>query len=51
MTDELEDAPEYMDYARRALRAAQLLLDDGDWVGAVNRAYYAIFYSANEAII
>ncbi len=47
MTDELQDAPEYMDYARRALRAAQLLLDDGDWVGAINRAYYAIFYSAN----
>ncbi len=23
------------------------MLDDGDWVGAINRAYYAVFYSAN----
>ncbi len=35
-----------MDYARRALRTARLAFDDMDWVGAINRAYYAIFYAA-----
>ena len=39
--------PEYMQYARRALRTAQLNLADEDWVDSVNRSYYAIFYAAN----
>jgi len=43
----LQDAPQYMDYARRALRTAALAFGDGDWVGVINRAYYAIFYAAN----
>ncbi len=50
MDDKLQDAPEYMDYARRALRTAAWALDDGDWVGAINRAYYAIFYAANAVL-
>ncbi|MBI3762574.1 MAG: mevalonate kinase [Chloroflexi bacterium] len=50
MSDEFKDAPEYMDYARRALRTARLAFDDGDWVAAINRAYYAIFYAANAAL-
>jgi uncharacterized protein (UPF0332 family) len=50
MADELKDAPEYMDYSRRALRTARLAFDDGDWVGAINRAYYAIFYAANAVL-
>jgi uncharacterized protein (UPF0332 family) len=29
------------------LRTAQLALTDSDWVSAINRAYYAIFYAAN----
>jgi uncharacterized protein (UPF0332 family) len=50
MDDELKDAPEYIDYARQALASAKLLFDNGDWVGATNRAYYAIFYAANAVL-
>jgi len=50
MTDEPKNPPEYMDYAQRALKSAKLMLDDGDWVGAINRAYYAIFYAANAVL-
>ena len=50
MSDEFKDAPEYMDYAHRMLRTAKLAYDDGDWVSAINRAYYAIFYAANAAL-
>ena len=50
MSDEVKDAPEYIDYARQALVSAKLLLDAGDWVGAINRAYYAIFYAANATL-
>ncbi len=38
---------EYMWRARRALRTGHLALDDEDYITAVNRAYYAIFYAAN----
>jgi uncharacterized protein (UPF0332 family) len=31
----------------RCPSAAQLNLDDGDYVASINRAYYAIFYAAN----
>jgi len=50
MSDEPKDSPEYMDYARRVLRTGKLALDDGDWVSAINRAYYAIFYAANAVL-
>jgi uncharacterized protein (UPF0332 family) len=50
MEDEFKGASQYMDYARRALRTAQLAFDDGDWVGAINRAYYAVFYAANAVL-
>ena len=48
MRDEtLGSAPGYLDYARRVLRTARIALADGDWISAINRAYYAIFYAAN----
>ena len=50
MSDEVKDAPEYVDYARQALASAKLLLDSGDWVGAINRSYYSIFYAANATL-
>jgi len=50
MDAEPQSLPEYMDYARRALQSAKLLFDDADWVGVINRAYYAIFYSANAVL-
>lgn len=47
MSDQPQDTPGYLDYARRVMRTARLAFDDGDWVSAINRAYYAIFYAAN----
>ena len=38
---------EYLKRAHRALRTGRLVLDDQDYIAAVNRAYYAIFYAAN----
>mgnify|MGYP000481935701 CR=1 FL=1 len=37
----------YLERAHRALRTGYLALDDQDYIAAVNRAYYAIFYAAN----
>ena len=37
----------YLARARRVLRTGHLVLEDGDCITAVNRAYYAIFYAAN----
>lgn len=36
--------------AGRALRSAHVLLDTGDVEGAINRAYYAVFYAATAAL-
>ena len=37
--------------ARRYLRSAELLIRDGDYDSAVSRAYYAMFFSAEEALL
>jgi uncharacterized protein (UPF0332 family) len=37
----------YLLRAHRVLRTGHLALEDGDYITAVNRAYYAIFYAAN----
>ena len=36
--------------AKRALRTAQLVLDDDDYDAAASRAYYAMFYAAEEDV-
>jgi uncharacterized protein (UPF0332 family) len=38
---------EYLARAHRVLKTGNLALADEDYITAVNRAYYAIFYSAN----
>jgi uncharacterized protein (UPF0332 family) len=38
---------EYLTRAHRVLKTRNLALADEDYITAVNRAYYAIFYSAN----
>ena len=38
---------EYLARAHRVLKTGNLALADGDYITAVNRAYYAIFYGAN----
>ena len=49
MTSEVvqEQVAKYLARARQALSAGELALSHGDSITAVNRAYYAIFYSAN----
>jgi uncharacterized protein (UPF0332 family) len=44
-------ATELMDKADRAAASATLLLDAGDFDGACNRAYYAMFDAARAALI
>ncbi len=37
--------------ARRYLKSAQLLIDDGDYDSAVSRSYYAMFYAAEAGLL
>jgi len=37
----------YLARARQMLNTGQLALQHGDYITAVNRAYYAVFYAAN----
>ena len=37
--------------AERALLSAQVLLENGDRNGAVNRAYYSMFYAARSVLV
>jgi uncharacterized protein (UPF0332 family) len=39
-----------LNQARQAVRSARTLLSSGDPDGAVNRAYYAMFYAAQAAL-
>ena len=43
-------APELWGKAQEAGRAARLLTEAGDWNGAANRAYYAVFSGARAAL-
>jgi uncharacterized protein (UPF0332 family) len=42
-----EQVVKYLARARQALSAGELALSHSDYITAVNRSYYAIFYSAN----
>jgi len=42
---------DYIAKATRAAASAKLLLDDGDFEGACNRAYYAMFDAAHAALL
>jgi uncharacterized protein (UPF0332 family) len=37
--------------AQRTIQSARLLLTDGDYDGAVSRAYYAMFYVAEALLL
>ena len=43
-------ADEAIARARQARESSKLLLEAGDFVGAVNRGYYAMFYAAHAAL-
>ena len=47
----LQELQSLVDRARRSLRSARNLLDDGDHDFAMSRAYYAMFYSATAALL
>jgi uncharacterized protein (UPF0332 family) len=42
---------QYLKWAHQALETSRLALDHRDYIGAVNRAYYVIFYSANALLV
>lgn len=46
-----EEIQSLLDRARRSLRSARNLLEDGDHDFAVARAYYAVFYAATAALL
>jgi uncharacterized protein (UPF0332 family) len=46
-----DDPLVYSQKAARTLLAARLLLDTGDSEGACNRAYYAMYYAAQAALL
>ncbi len=46
-----KEIQELLDKARRSLRAAERLLQDGDNDFAVSRAYYAMFYAAQALLL
>jgi len=45
-TDRTELVRYRLEQADGALSEARLLLDAGQWLGAINRGYYSIFYAA-----
>jgi uncharacterized protein (UPF0332 family) len=42
-----EKVVKYLARSRQALETGRLVLEHEDYIAAVNRAYYAIFYAAN----
>jgi uncharacterized protein (UPF0332 family) len=44
------NAQDWLDKAQRAAASAKLLLEAGDYEGACNRAYYAMFDAAKAAL-
>lgn len=51
MGNQTSSIKQWMALAEQALDTAQVDLDAGDWRATINRAYYAIFYSANAALL
>lgn len=43
----LHKVQRYIAHARQALQTSRLVIAHEDYITAVNRAYYAIFYAAN----
>lgn len=46
-----EQIRELLDKARRSLRTAEHIMEDGDYDFAVSRAYYAMFYTAQALLL
>ena len=40
-----------IDKAKRYIKSAKLLIEDGDFESAVSRTYYAMFYCAEAALL
>ncbi|MEA3460066.1 MAG: HEPN domain-containing protein [Chloroflexota bacterium] len=46
-TDVRQRIAQYIERARMVLNSGELVLEHEDYITAVNRAYYTIFYAAN----
>lgn len=52
MDKRLMDLSDYrLEQARRCIKSARVLAADGDFKGAANRAYYAIFHCMRSVIV
>ena len=47
----MKETGNLIEKAKRYLRSAQLLINDGDFESAVSRVYYAMFYSAEAVLL
>jgi len=47
----MREMPALIIKAKRYLKSAKLLLEDGDYESSVSRTYYAMFYSAEAALL
>lgn len=47
----MKQIPLLIEKAGRYLRSAEILIQDGDYDSAVSRAYYAMFYAAEAALL
>ena len=47
----MREATSLMERARKYLKSARMLLDEQDYESSVSRAYYAMFYAAEAALL
>lgn len=47
----MREAASLMERARKYLKSARMLLDEQDYESSVSRAYYAMFYAAEAALL
>ena len=47
----MKETGNLIEKAKRYLRSAQLLINDGDFESAVSRVYYAMFYSVEAVLL
>lgn len=52
MDKKLKDLSDYrMEQAKRCIKSAQMLAEDGDYKGAANRSYYAMFHCMRSVLV
>lgn len=52
MDKKLKDLSDYrMEQAKRCIKSAKMLAEDGDYKGAANRSYYAMFHCMRSVLV